>query len=86
MFFFPEHKINFTLANCSLSLLKRGHEVLVFSLAQFLASIETRPAARAFKLSARVESFLIEGASVEHDLVPIITADSLYTGNRNYLL
>ncbi|XP_073981480.1 intermembrane lipid transfer protein VPS13A-like isoform X2 [Rhodnius prolixus] len=78
-----EHKINFTLANCSLSLLKRGHEVLVFSLAQFLASIETRPAARAFKLSARVESFLIEGASVEHDLVPIITADSLYTGNTS---
>ncbi|BET01399.1 Vacuolar protein sorting-associated protein [Nesidiocoris tenuis] len=76
-----EHKINFTLANCSLSLLKRGHEILVLTLAQFLASLETRPAANAYKISARVESFVLEGVSPEHDLVPIITADNIYTGN-----
>ncbi|XP_066901628.1 intermembrane lipid transfer protein VPS13A isoform X3 [Halyomorpha halys] len=76
-----EHKVNFTLANCSLSLLNRGHEVMVLTLAQFLASLETRPSAKAFKLSGRVESFVIEGISLEHDLVPIITADNIYTGN-----
>ncbi|XP_014251025.1 vacuolar protein sorting-associated protein 13A-like isoform X2 [Cimex lectularius] len=76
-----EHKINFTLANCSLSLLKRGHEVLVLTLAQFLASLETRPSAKAFKFSARVESFVIEGANIDHDLIPVITADNIYTGN-----
>ncbi|CAH1390229.1 unnamed protein product [Nezara viridula] len=74
-----EHKVNFTLANCSLSLLNRGHEVMVLTLAQFLASLETRPSAKAFKLSGRVESFVIEGISLEHDLVPIITADNIYT-------
>lgn len=77
---FPEHKVNFTLANCNLSLVNRGREILVLTLAQFLASIETRPSARAFKVSARVESFVVEGASVEHDLVPIITADNILTG------
>ncbi|KAG8309677.1 hypothetical protein J6590_078973 [Homalodisca vitripennis] len=78
-----EHKVNFTLANCNLSLVNRGREILVLTLAQFLASIETRPSARAFKLSARVESFVVEGASVEHDLVPIITADNILTGNTS---
>lgn len=52
----------------------------MLTLAQFLASIETRPSAQAFKISARVESFVVEGASVEHDLVPIITADNVLTG------
>lgn len=60
--------------------MNRGREILVLTLAQFLASIETRPSAHAFKISARVESFVVEGASVEHDLVPIITADNVLTG------
>lgn len=60
--------------------MNRSREILVLTLAQFLASIETRPSAQAFKISARVESFVVEGASVEHDLVPIITADNVLTG------
>ncbi|XP_075226529.1 intermembrane lipid transfer protein VPS13A-like [Lycorma delicatula] len=78
-----EHKVNMTLANCCLSLINRGREILVVTLAQFLASIETRPSAKAFKISARVESLVVEGASVEHDLVPIITADNILTGNTS---
>ncbi|KAL1131713.1 hypothetical protein AAG570_011326 [Ranatra chinensis] len=80
---YTEHKVNFTLANCSLSLVNRGHEILVLTLGQFLASLETRPTAEAFKLSARVESFVVEGASIEHDLVPIVTADNIYTGTTS---
>jgi hypothetical protein len=58
----------------------------VVTLAQFLASLETRPTGEAFKLSARVESFVVEGASIEHDLVPIITADNIYTGESELYL
>lgn len=46
-----EHKINLTLANSSLSLMNRGKEVLVLTLTQFLASLETRPSAKAFKVA-----------------------------------
>ncbi|XP_046422194.1 vacuolar protein sorting-associated protein 13A-like isoform X1 [Neodiprion fabricii] len=76
-----DHKYNFTLANCSLSLLNEDKEVLVITLTQFLASIETRPYASAFKISARAESFVIEGASSDNELIPLITADNILTGN-----
>lgn len=55
-------------------------EVLVVTLTQFLASLETRPSAEAFKISARAESFVVEGASVENDLIPMITADNILSG------
>lgn len=45
------------------------------TLHHLLTSIETRPAARAFHLSFRSESFLVEGVTLEQDLVPIITAE-----------
>ncbi|KAK7790642.1 hypothetical protein R5R35_006536 [Gryllus longicercus] len=76
-----EHKINFTLANCSVSLLNRRREILVITLTQFLASIETRPSAQAFKVSARVESIIVEGASSENDLIPLVSGDSILSGN-----
>lgn len=73
------HKVNFTLANCTLSLIgstKGGQqEVLVATLTQFLTSLETRPGARAFKVSARTEGFVVEGASIDHDLITILSVD-----------
>lgn len=84
---FIERKYNFTLANWSLSLLthdsnSREREILVMTMGQFLMSIETRPQLSAFKISARAESLVIEGASsVENDLVPLVTADNILTGN-----
>ena len=53
------------------------------TLTQFLASLETRPSAQAFKVSARAESFIVEGASMENDLIPMITADNILTGEIN---
>ncbi|XP_046398302.1 vacuolar protein sorting-associated protein 13C-like isoform X1 [Ischnura elegans] len=86
-----EHKFNFTLANASLSLLGdhwepglgQGREVLVFTLTQFLASLETRPSAGAYKISARAESLVIEGSNADQDLIPILTADTVLTGNSS---
>ncbi|XP_059052964.1 intermembrane lipid transfer protein VPS13A-like [Achroia grisella] len=70
-----EHKLNLTLANCSLTLMNRSKEVLVVTLTQFLASLETRPSAKAFKLSARAESAVIEGATADGDLVPLLNIE-----------
>ncbi|XP_076670615.1 intermembrane lipid transfer protein VPS13A isoform X2 [Andrena cerasifolii] len=76
-----DYKFNFTLANSCVSLLSNDREVLVVTITQFLTSIEIRPTSSAFKISGRAESFVIEGVSVEGDLVPLITVDNVLTGN-----
>ncbi|XP_067142942.1 intermembrane lipid transfer protein VPS13A-like isoform X2 [Centruroides vittatus] len=76
------HKLNFTLANCTFSLINFDKEILVITLTQFVTSIETRPSNKAFKISARTESFVVEGASIENDLVPIMTADNITSGSN----
>lgn len=35
------------------------------------------------QISARAESIVIEGANADNDLVPLVTADNIYTGNTN---
>ncbi|CAK1541918.1 unnamed protein product [Leptosia nina] len=64
-----EHKINLTLANCSMTLMNRNKEVLVVTLTQFLASLETRPSAKAYKLSIRADNVVVEGVSSDGELV-----------------
>jgi hypothetical protein len=54
--FVTEHKLNLTLANCSLTLMNRSKEVLVVTLTQFLASLETRPSAKAYKVVAHIKN------------------------------
>ncbi|XP_047103973.1 vacuolar protein sorting-associated protein 13A-like [Schistocerca piceifrons] len=78
-----EHKFNFTVANCSLSLINHRKEIVVVTLTQFLASLETRPSAKAFKISMRIESFVVEGTSLENELVPMVSADNVHTGNTS---
>ncbi|XP_070527175.1 intermembrane lipid transfer protein VPS13A isoform X2 [Cardiocondyla obscurior] len=76
-----DYKLNFTLANCCLSLLSKGKEMLIVTITQFLTSIEARPMLLAFKISVRAESFVIEAISTDGDLVPLITVDNVLTGN-----
>ncbi|XP_026299715.1 vacuolar protein sorting-associated protein 13C isoform X2 [Apis mellifera] len=76
-----DYKFNFTLANCCLSLLNHDKEILVISITQLLTSIEIRSVMSAFKVSARAESFVIEGVSTDGDLVPLIMVDNVLTGN-----
>lgn len=78
---FADYKLNFTLANCCLSLLSKGKEMLIVTVTQFLTSIEARPTLLAFKISARAESFVVEAISTDGDLVPLITVDNVLTGN-----
>ncbi|XP_012533549.1 vacuolar protein sorting-associated protein 13A isoform X2 [Monomorium pharaonis] len=76
-----DYKLNFTLANCCLSLLSKGKEMLIVTVTQFLTSVEARPTLLAFKISVRAESFVIEAISTDGDLVPLITVDNVLTGN-----
>ncbi|KAF7991246.1 hypothetical protein HCN44_002808 [Aphidius gifuensis] len=76
-----EKKYNFTLANLSFTLLSNEREIFLITISQFLTSIETRPELSAYKLSARAESFVIEGVSIDNDLIPLVTADNILTGN-----
>ncbi|KOX79049.1 Vacuolar protein sorting-associated protein 13C [Melipona quadrifasciata] len=76
-----DYKFNFTLANCCLSLLSHDREILVVTVTQLLTSVEIQSLLSAFKVSARAESFVIEGVSAEGDLVPLITVDNVLTGN-----
>ncbi|XP_076634172.1 intermembrane lipid transfer protein VPS13A isoform X1 [Colletes latitarsis] len=76
-----DYKFNFTLANSCLSLLNNDKEILVITITQFLTSIEIQSVLSAFKVSARAESFVVEGVSLEGDLVPLITVDNVLTGN-----
>ena len=52
----------------------------MITVTQFLASIETRPELSAYKISARAESFVIEGVSADGDLILLVTADNILTG------
>lgn len=82
LYFILDYKFNFTLANCCLSLLNYDREILVISITQFLTSVEIRSVMSAFKISARAESFVIEGVSTDGDLVPLIMVDNVLTGIR----
>ena len=77
-----EHKLNVTLVNCAVSLLSDTGEAMASHLTHLLASLETRPAANAYKMSLRVESAVVEGASLEHHLVPLVTAN-VNSGERH---
>ncbi|XP_041980096.1 vacuolar protein sorting-associated protein 13A-like isoform X3 [Aricia agestis] len=79
-----EHKLNLTLANSSITLINRNKEILVVTLTQVLASLETRPSAKAYKISTRTESVVIEGLSADNDLMPILlVAQSPVVGGSN---
>ncbi|XP_064629495.1 intermembrane lipid transfer protein VPS13A-like isoform X5 [Lineus longissimus] len=70
-----EHKVLIYLKSCSICLVNYGKEVLRTSITSLSASFENRPHAKGFRVTGKTESFVVEGASIEHELVPIITSD-----------
>ncbi|KAL3882618.1 hypothetical protein ACJMK2_028943 [Sinanodonta woodiana] len=70
-----ENKVQVNLKSCSLSLVNYSKKILQISVTQMLGSWETRPAGNASRISCNTESFSIEGTSIEHELVPIVTSD-----------
>lgn len=54
-----------------ISLISGSNELMVITIGHLMSSLETRPSAKAYKISTRIESINVE-ASVEFSLVPII--------------
>jgi len=79
-----EHKINLTIANCLVSLISGSNELMVITIGHLMSSLETRPSAKAYKISTRVESINVE-ASVEYSLVPIIDTCAM-RGNKYFVV
>ncbi|XP_050533944.1 intermembrane lipid transfer protein VPS13A-like isoform X2 [Daktulosphaira vitifoliae] len=80
-----EHKFNLTIANCLISLISGTNELMVITIGHLMSSIETRPSAKAYKISTRVESINVE-ASVEYSLVPIIDTCAMRGASSKYFL
>lgn len=76
-----EHKVNITVHHLSGSVFVRGNEIGSIVLSQFLGSLETRPGAHAYKLSARAENLVIEGATSDQGLIPLL---SVATGSGDF--
>ncbi|XP_053396044.1 intermembrane lipid transfer protein VPS13A-like isoform X3 [Mercenaria mercenaria] len=72
---YVEYKVQVNLKSCCLSLVNYSKKILQVSVTQMLGSWETRPAGDAYRISCHTESFTVEGASIEHELVPIVTSD-----------
>ncbi|WAR06888.1 VP13A-like protein [Mya arenaria] len=70
-----QYKVQVNLKSCCLSLVNYSKKILQMTVTQMLASLETRPGNNAYRLSCNTESFTVEGASIEHELIPIVTSD-----------
>ncbi|KAK6170959.1 hypothetical protein SNE40_019236 [Patella caerulea] len=69
------HKVQIVLKSCCVSLVNYSKKILQMSVTNLLTSLENRPGADAIRISTNTESFSIEGASIEHELIPILTSD-----------
>ncbi|XP_048240040.1 vacuolar protein sorting-associated protein 13A-like isoform X2 [Haliotis rufescens] len=72
---YVKHKVQVILKSCCVSLVNYSKKILQVSVTHLLATWEDRPATGAFRISSNTESFSIEGASIEHELIPILTSD-----------
>ncbi|XP_025099873.1 vacuolar protein sorting-associated protein 13A-like isoform X2 [Pomacea canaliculata] len=69
------HKVQLILKSCCVSLVNYSKKILQASVTHLITTWENRPGGDAFRLSCNTESFSIEGASIEHELIPILTSD-----------
>lgn len=70
-----EHKYQFCLGNVSLSLLKTKGEILILTVTQFTISFTPSFKDDAYKAVLKVEGIVVEGASKEEHLIPIISSE-----------
>ncbi|XP_055887721.1 intermembrane lipid transfer protein VPS13A-like isoform X3 [Biomphalaria glabrata] len=68
-------KIQVILKRCCVSMVNYSKKILQVSVTHLLSTLEHRPGNNAFRISCNTESFAVEGASIEHELIPILTSD-----------
>lgn len=76
--FISDHQYNFRIGNISLSLTKGGKEIFVITITQFISSVQPNFLMKTYKASLKIEALIIEGASVEDHLIPILSSEHTY--------
>ncbi|KAB0792527.1 hypothetical protein PPYR_14486 [Photinus pyralis] len=74
-----EHKHNFRIGNVSLSLLESKREVFVLTMTQFILSTVPNFEEDTYKFFLKIEGIVVEGASLEEHLVPIISSEHIHS-------
>lgn len=72
-----EHRFNFRIGNASLTLLRKEQEIAVLTLTQVNLFFKPNFTTGCYRVQAKVEGLIVEGASVEEHLVPIISSEHL---------
>lgn len=73
-----EHVYNFRVGNVSFSLMNSSREILVMTVTQFISTFQPNFIENTFKLQVKIEALILEGASVEDHLVPILSSEHTY--------
>ncbi|KAF5301566.1 hypothetical protein FQR65_LT08871 [Abscondita terminalis] len=73
-----EHKHNFRIGNVSLSLMESKREILVLTMTQFILSAIPNFDEDTYKILLKIEGIVVEGASLEEHLVPIISSEHIH--------
>ncbi|KAK5650330.1 hypothetical protein RI129_001359 [Pyrocoelia pectoralis] len=74
-----EHKHNFRIGNVSLSLVESKREILVITMTQIILSTVPNFVEDTYKFLLKIEGIVVEGASVEDHLVPIISSEHIHS-------
>lgn len=72
-----EHKYNLRIGNVSLTFTKEDKEVAVVTVTQFNLFLTPDFANDSYKVLLKIEGLILEGASLEEHLVPIVSSEHL---------
>ncbi|GJQ74448.1 hypothetical protein Trydic_g21318 [Trypoxylus dichotomus] len=76
-----DHNYSFRVGNTTLSLTDSGHEVLIVTLTQLISNLHPNYSDGTYKAGLKVEAVMVEGSSVEEQLIPIISSEHLTVHN-----
>ena len=84
--FFSDHKLYLSFQNISLTIRDDLQDIALGSLSGLVISIENRCAVSYHKLSTKLESFSLEAANMEHDLVYVLKiVEGLATSGKEFI-
>lgn len=73
------------MGNVSLSLVNSGREILVLTLTQFITTILPNFRDNSYKVILKIEGIVIEGASLEDHLVPVVSSEHIHNSPAYFL-
>lgn len=80
-----EHIYNFRIGNISIALVNSGKEIMVATATQVITFLQPNFAKDIFKFTVKVEALILEGASIEEHLIPILSSEHTYNSPAYFL-